>query len=124
MNRNIIIATIVVVLIAGGIWVTKNNESLYQASPTPSASDDNGRLIGAAVMVRTHAAAQYSVDEDAVTIVSADSKEWPDGCLGLAKSGEFCTEALVPGWRIEVKIANTTYIYRTDASGSVIRQEK
>ncbi len=51
-------------------------------------------------------------------------KTWPDGCLGLAKPGEFCTQALVQGWRIILTDNQKTWVYRTDSSGANLRLEK
>ncbi|HAC62318.1 MAG TPA: hypothetical protein DCF68_01975 [Cyanothece sp. UBA12306] len=51
------------------------------------------------------------------------AKTWPDGCLGLAKADEFCTQALVEGWRIVITDGQKTWIYRTNAQGSAIRLE-
>lgn len=59
--------------------------------------------------------------------VAVESRTWSDGCLGLAKEGEACTQALVPGWRvrIEAEVAGgvLTFTYRTDETGSQLRFE-
>jgi hypothetical protein len=56
-------------------------------------------------------------------VKSAKTQTWPDGCLGLAKSGELCTQALVEGWRIILTNNQKTWIYRTDRTGSNLRLE-
>jgi len=48
-------------------------------------------------------------------------KTWPDGCLGLPRPDEFCTRALVEGWRITLSDGRRTWVYRTDSEGRVIR---
>ena len=52
-----------------------------------------------------------------------EAKTWPDSCLGLAKPDEFCTQALIEGWRVVVTNGSKTWVYRTDGDGSIIRLE-
>ena len=56
-------------------------------------------------------------------IQESEAETWPDGCLGLAKPKEFCTQALVEGWRVVVSDGSKTWVYRTDEDGRVIRLE-
>jgi hypothetical protein len=56
-------------------------------------------------------------------IVQGEPQDWPDGCLGLAERGILCTQAIVPGWRVLVEDEGQTFVYRTNASGSVIKLE-
>lgn len=48
---------------------------------------------------------------------------WPDGCLGLAAPDRFCTQALVPGWRVTVTDGTRSWVYRTNATGSQLKPE-
>jgi len=41
----------------------------------------------------------------------------------LAERGILCTQAIVPGWRVLVEDEGQTFVYRTNASGSVIKLE-
>ncbi|MGH2412285.1 MAG: hypothetical protein ACRDEA_01020 [Microcystaceae cyanobacterium] len=43
--------------------------------------------------------------------------------MGIAQSGEMCTQALVEGWRVVVSDGQKNWIYRTDGEGRVIRLE-
>ena len=60
-------------------------------------------------------------------VVLAERETWPNGCLGLPESGEVCTQALVPGWRVqleaEISGGMRNFTYRTDETGSQIRLE-
>ncbi|WP_448560587.1 hypothetical protein [Trichothermofontia sp.] len=64
-------------------------------------------------------------------VEQAEPHTWPDGCLGLATPEQFCTQALVPGWRVTVTEktqfssgnAAPTWVYRTDAQGSHLKPE-
>jgi hypothetical protein len=58
-----------------------------------------------------------------ITIVSVTEQNWPDGCLGLPRSQEVCTEAIVPGWRVEVTDNLQTWFYRSNITGKVLRLE-
>jgi len=57
-------------------------------------------------------------------IVEAVPKTWPDGCLGLARPDEFCTQALVSGWRVVLSDGSKRWVYRTDNQGRIMRFEK
>lgn len=57
----------------------------------------------------------------AFTIVEAQEETWPNGCLGLARPEEVCTQALVPGWRVVVSRGQQRWVYRTDESGEQVR---
>ena len=60
-------------------------------------------------------------------IVSVEQRTWSDGCLELAQTGEVCTQALVPGWRVrlEAEVAGgvRSFTYRTDETGEQLRFE-
>jgi len=55
--------------------------------------------------------------------VAVSSQTWSDGCLGLARPGEICTQALVNGWRVTFAHGNQRWVYRTNGSGSSFRLE-
>lgn len=58
-----------------------------------------------------------------IELSSFSKRTWPNGCLGLAKEGEICTQALEPGWRIVLSNDKVTWVYRTDDSGRKVREE-
>lgn len=60
---------------------------------------------------------------DRLQIQQAEAHTWPDGCLGLAAPDQFCTQALVPGWRVTVTDGTHSWVYRTNANGSQLRPE-
>ncbi|ACK66149.1 hypothetical protein PCC8801_2117 [Rippkaea orientalis PCC 8801] len=63
------------------------------------------------------------IDPNQLQIQQSSPKTWPDGCLGLPKPDELCTQALVQGWQITVTNGQKTWVYRTDGQGRVIRLE-
>lgn len=66
---------------------------------------------------------QTGIPAKKLRVVEATSKTWSDGCLGLAKSDEMCSQALVNGWRVVLTNGTKRWIYRTDANGRVYRLE-
>ncbi|MEH1837791.1 MAG: hypothetical protein V7L20_03245 [Nostoc sp.] len=54
-------------------------------------------------------------------IIEFQQQTWKNGCLELANPDEFCTEALVPGWRVVVGIGEQTLVYHTNQTGSALR---
>lgn len=56
-------------------------------------------------------------------IVQAELVEWSDGCLGLAEPEQFCTQAIVPGWKVTVVGGQQTFVYRSDEAGSLVKYE-
>ncbi|GAX34165.1 hypothetical protein [Nodularia sp. NIES-3585] len=56
-----------------------------------------------------------------LTIIQAQQQTWNNGCLNLAGSDEFCTQALVDGWRVTVGAGGQTLVYHTNQTGSAIR---
>lgn len=56
-------------------------------------------------------------------ITEFSRETWPNGCLGLPQPDEFCTQALVEGWRVTLSNGRQTWVYRTDSQGRVLRLE-
>lgn len=98
------------------------------ASPTPPEAErqsDTANLPDqVANQVKTAIAQSANISADAIQITSAEPHTWPNGCLGLANPDEFCTQALVDGWQVEATNGETTWTYRTDATGSQLRPER
>ncbi|WP_445634796.1 hypothetical protein NSTC745_06642 [Nostoc sp. DSM 114161] len=56
-----------------------------------------------------------------LTIVESQQQTWRNGCLELAEVDEFCTQALIPGWRVVVGGREKTLVYHTNQTGSIVR---
>jgi len=56
-------------------------------------------------------------------VASSTQQTWPDGCLGLAKPEEICSQALVSGWRVVLILGKQQWIYRTNTQASSFRLE-
>ena len=92
------------------------------AIPTPVESFELSPEVEQVVKtVRQMLMQQLQVDSDAITLVSVDALEWPDGCLGLGTLNEMCTMAIVPGYRVVLEADGQEYIFRTDRDARSIR---
>ncbi|MFZ4666847.1 MAG: hypothetical protein ACOYME_10515 [Prochlorotrichaceae cyanobacterium] len=91
---------------------TVSSFQLAQVSQIPAA-------ISTAVL-QTHSRS-LNQPVDRFRILEATSRNWPDGCLGLAEQGEFCAQVLIPGWQVRVSDGRQNWIYRTDSTGASIR---
>ncbi len=58
-----------------------------------------------------------------IEVVSYEEVDWPDGCLGLPRLYEACSEAVTPGWRVILSLAGEIHTFRADAVGSELREE-
>lgn len=74
-------------------------------------------------VVRQEISRQTGIAAQQLKITEFSRQNWPDSCLGLPKSGEFCGQAIVEGWRVVVSDGRQTWVYRTDGRGRVLRQE-
>jgi len=77
-----------------------------------------------AVLVAIGAAAEATgtLPQD-VQVVSYESQEWPNSCLGLPGPDEMCAEAIVPGWIVRLNVGGTQVVFRVDEIGAELRQE-
>jgi hypothetical protein len=74
--------------------------------------------------VLQHASEQLRLPASALRILRTQPQTWSDNCLGLRDSEIFCTQIPVPGWQVAVASGKQSWIYRTNASGSVIKMEQ
>ncbi|MEB3357586.1 MAG: hypothetical protein VKK04_12735 [Synechococcales bacterium] len=98
------------------------NPEIPSSSEPPGESNVQQLPAEVRSQVLAIASQDLEVSEDALTVAEASRETWPDGCLGLPAEGEFCTLALVEGWRIEVTHNDSRLIYRTDLTGEIVRQ--
>lgn len=57
---------------------------------------------------------------DKITLVSTEAVTWRDGCLGVTRIGEFCTQAEAPGFKIVLQAEGKVYEFHTNRDGSVV----
>ena len=120
-NRQGQIGTMRIVQGATGILILGSLLSLLLVQPSLASPDPPNSVIEAA---RQDLSQNTNISVNRLQIQAAQRQTWPDGCLGLAKPGELCTQALVAGWRIILTDHQKTWVYRTDSSGANLRLEK
>jgi hypothetical protein len=57
-------------------------------------------------------------------IVSAERRQWPDGCLGLGEPDGVCSQIAIFGWRVTVEGNGRRWVYRTDSSGDLVKFDR
>lgn len=67
-------------------------------------------------------ASQLKIDPAQVKVVSSESVEWSDACLGVVVPGEMCAQMITPGYKIRLEANGQSYEFHTNNSGSSIRQ--
>ncbi len=73
--------------------------------------------------VITDLSKQTGIPKEKLKITRYSRQTWSNGCLGIAKPDEICTQALVEGWRVVVSGNNRTWVYRSDRNGRIVRLE-
>lgn len=73
--------------------------------------------------VRQDLSQQTGIPPEKLQLVQSTQKTWSDGCLGLAKADEMCSQMMVSGWQVVFSNGTQRWVYRTDATGRVYRME-
>ena len=133
MNRARYNLLSVLLLSLGAFWLTWNIAIADTGLiPAPSIQDEQPTEIVTAetlppevqTAVLNEVVKRTSKTVSALTIVSARSQTWSDGCLELAQPNELCTQVITPGWQVVVTDGIKNWTYRTDDSGALIRLEE
>lgn len=75
----------------------------------------------AVVAAGKHLMNEIKASSTDISLVSVTPMQWPNGCLGLAKDGEICTQAIVAGYEIKFMARGVEFVYRTNQDGSALR---
>ena len=68
-------------------------------------------------------AQDLDVDPGTIVVVDFEAVEWHDSCLGLGRPEELCAQVETPGWRITLRLGESTYRVHSDEFGQVVRKE-
>ena len=135
MNKNIAIAIVVIVVLGLGYWMfmgadaapgttqTPTNNMPAAGTPAPGTTSYAPTAEPAAFAARAALASKLGVAASGIAIVQVDDKVWEDGCLGRGNAGEACTQASVEGYQVSLQAQGNVYLYRTNKTGTVIREE-
>jgi hypothetical protein len=85
-----------------------------EAGPAPTNGEVPAKVLDD---LRADLAKRQGLGTSDVKVVSAQSVTWPNGALGCAKPGEMVTQALVPGYRVELEAGGKRYAYHAADRG-------
>jgi hypothetical protein len=113
------------------IWTLTLQNTLAVFSIPIESNFTNAKLLASQIsappnliqLVRKDLSRRTKIPLQQIAVKTAKPMTWPDGCLGLAKTDEFCTQMLIQGWQIILSHNKKTWIYRTDSQGKAIRLE-
>jgi hypothetical protein len=90
-------------------------------TPTPEVFSPLPPEQRAFEAVREVLVGQLGLDPLAIRPVEATPVDWPDACLGLPGAGESCAQVVTPGFRVVVEASGTSYEFRTNRDGNLVR---
>lgn len=95
--------------------------NLIVPTETPVSSSMEAPVDSPAVQAAiTALAQQLNIDAQSIKVVSVAEVEWPDGCLGLAKPDQMCTQVIVPGYRVMLEANGVQYEVRVSMNGKQV----
>jgi hypothetical protein len=92
-----------------------------QAKQPEARSTDFPVALGEAL--RQDLSKQIGKAADQVQVSKTSRQTWPDGCLGLAKPEELCTQMRVDGWQVVLSDGSQQWTYRSDRTGRIYRRQ-
>ncbi len=106
-----------------GTATTGNGETVAMARAT---SEDVRKLVspGDAGWVVWRPQVVLDVLEDTApgtALISVETVDWPDACLGAARDDEVCAQVITPGYRIIVEQGGETIEYHASRAGELRR---
>ncbi|MDB9315098.1 PEP-CTERM sorting domain-containing protein [Spirulina sp. CS-785/01] len=111
-SQNPLLKIAAMVVLAASVNVLTANTANAQRERLPQATlpDEVTQLI------LNQAAEDTNLPLSALQIESAFDVTWSNGCMGMRRPGQFCTMALVDGWRVSVISDNHELTYHTSGS--------
>ncbi|OUL33246.1 hypothetical protein [Nostoc sp. 106C] len=61
------------------------------------------------------------ISRNKLQIIDYSQQNWRNGCLELPQPDEYCTQAIVPGWRLVVADGRQNWVYHTNNNGRSFR---
>jgi hypothetical protein len=86
------------------------------SSEAPAMPNDLQSIVAAA----KQDAMARGLPAQAIVVQSAQRVTWPDGSLGCPEPHMQYTQALVPGWRVILRVADAIYYYHAAANGHLV----
>jgi hypothetical protein len=102
--------------------ITEAVDKVPTDTPVPTPDPNQTTIPEAATNVIKILADRLGVSVGEIKVASVEQVQWPDGCLGAAKPDEMCTQAMVDGYRIILQANGKSYEFRTNMTGSAVRE--
>ncbi len=133
-----IASTLVLISLVTGAEVAWGMPAIAAAAPALSDSalpvlpqSTHQRWIASSIKVppavvntlRQDLSKRTGIPTNQLRYIEGTPQTWTNGCLGLARPDEMCTQMLVNGWRIVFANGSNRWVYRTDATGQTYRLE-
>jgi hypothetical protein len=92
---------------------------LVWADPVAS---DNPEAEAAGLAALAALSGWLDIAPDGLVIRDIEAVDWPDGCLGIMRPGLFCTQAIRPGFKVSLDLANSDarYTVHTDRAAAAV----
>jgi hypothetical protein len=79
-----------------------------------------GAPAGVIEAARADAAKRSGLPPAQLQLLAAESVTWPDGSLGCPQKGMLYTQALVPGYRVKLRVGKEVWDYHAGERGAVM----
>ena len=76
------------------------------------------RVLPTALLAARQALSELTgLSQEQITLVSLETVEWPNSCLGVDTPGVSCLDVITPGYRIILEAGGAQYEYHTNQDG-------
>ncbi|MFN8441006.1 MAG: SH3 domain-containing protein [Caldilineaceae bacterium] len=112
-----LIAPLLFALLLTGCQVIHPAQPTETTPPATASDADTNSASNAVDNVRTLLGKQLHIDPTTIEVVSDETVEWSDSCLGLGTLTESCAAVVTPGHKITLRVDGAQYVFHTDQSG-------
>ncbi len=110
-----ILAVVVVVAVIFMAFQIKNSKKFPELStPTPASAVSPLPLPAVVMSAIADLSKKAGVSESEVKVISVESAEWMNSCLGISKPGQVCAQVITPGYKVTLDAGGIKYVYHTD----------
>lgn len=99
---------------------TQALDAIIQSLTFGPIVESGGEENPAAQAARQSLAHELGLNPYVVLLESSTSIQWPDGCLGIYKTGQMCTQQITPGFVIILSALGKLYQFNTDENGAQV----
>ncbi len=119
----IFVAILIAALTFGGAVSIKDHAYASWGGDALFKNEQDAQSNTAVRAARRDLANKLSVQEDQIKIIMVEAHDWPNACLALENTGEYCAQVIIPGYSVVLRYGGAQYRYRSNIDGSVLRIE-